>query len=153
MEKSVCRALISAILVTSEWKRVLDIIKLYNSFRAIDPKLYSSVVVRAFQQNDTESGWNLLKIIISLNQYPTCESFVAYWDYCKRHPTSFVENLERMLEFIGKNKIFISKLAVDELNNVLAEMRFKSKYSMIIERFVETCLEHSTWIKPSPLDC
>lgn len=102
---------------TQNWRKAANFIT-SNGFHCTRSSLciFNNLMKRAFLVADDQLGWEMLNRIGASNFQPDCQSFQVYWDYCTIDKPNFSNNIERMLEFIAKYDIIISKAAIDELS-------------------------------------
>lgn len=101
---------------TQNWRRAADFI-MTNEFHCTRSSLciFNNLMSKAFLDADSKLGWEMLNKIGASHFQPDCQSFQAYWDYCTVDTSNFFKNIEKMLEFIAKNDLIISKTAIEEL--------------------------------------
>lgn len=107
--------------MTREWRRALPAIDKYN-IRCCAENLeeFSIIAANAFWENEPQIGWDVLGKIIETDFAPQCIAFMAYLNYCvMNRNVEFVENLEKMLEFIGDHDITVSEAVVTELHSAI----------------------------------
>ncbi|XP_055325484.1 mitochondrial ribonuclease P catalytic subunit-like [Sitodiplosis mosellana] len=101
-----------------DWRNVLDLVKNQGlKCNRSSVQVFNNLTAQAFWDADTALGWEMLNKINREDFQPNCETFQAYLDYCSMDRATFVENLEKMLEFIGKNDVIVSKTVIKTLNH------------------------------------
>lgn len=101
-----------------DWRNVLDLVKNEGmSCNRSSVQMFNNLTVRAFWDADIALGWEMLNKINEKKFQPNCETFRAYLDYCSLDQATFVQNVEKMLEFIGTNDVIVSKVVIDDLNH------------------------------------
>lgn len=58
--------------------------------------------------------WNLLNAMADDCDEIQNEVFISYIGCCEREPSTFIENIDKLLTFIGENRIVISTKVVNE---------------------------------------
>lgn len=117
-----------------DWRSVLDLVKHEGmSCNRASIQVFNNLTAQAFWESDAVTGWNLLNTINQMDFQPNCEAFQAYLDYCSKDRVFFLQNIEKLLKFIAKNELIVSKAVIDDLNHrvsqfggsaVLAEMDY-----------------------------
>lgn len=109
---------LKTVSTTHNWRRAADFI-VSNDFHCDRSSLciFNNLISKAFLDVDHKFGWEMLNRVCSRHFQPDCQSFQAYWDYCTADKPNFFNNIEKMLEFIAKNELVISKRAVEELSH------------------------------------
>lgn len=117
---------------TGEWKHCVEIINKYNlKCSKENLKVFSDISANAFWENEVEIGWKMMRKIVEEHFAPNCISFIAYWHHCAENRDQFVVNVEKMLNFIGRNDILISKIAINELKKELDQLQFHASNTKI----------------------
>lgn len=116
-------------------------------------QIYNNLAEKAFHEADLEIGWEMFKKINDGNFQPHCKSFQAYWDYCSVNRGTFVKNIENMFEFIGKNKVIISKDVIDDLSHMIQHFGGTSVITKLNNEIIcENCQQHLDQLKQSTLE-
>jgi mitochondrial ribonuclease P protein 3 len=126
-----CENLIFALCMSDGWKesfKYLDMIRL--SCRPAT-MVYSAMAKAAFDHSDRDTGWQLLDQMINEEKFPKCLAYFAWIDLCLRDPSTCLENLNKMLEFVEANNIILSDVVVARLESVFQKFDYKCGRSTI----------------------
>lgn len=137
-----------------DWAKAVHLINregLYCS-RDLLP-VFNNLATNAFREMDTESGWQILNKIVANDFQPHCETFQSYWDHCFGERHKLQENIEQMLQFIGKNAILLSKASVEELCTALKQENIHSVITNVTnEGICESCQHQMQSMQQSLID-
>lgn len=107
---------------SSNWRNVLELVKNEGlECNRSSVQIFNNLTAQAFRDTDIKLGWEMLNKIHNNNFQPNCETFQAYLDYCSIDRATFKENVEKMLEFIGKNDVIVSKIVIEDLNHKIEQ--------------------------------
>lgn len=133
IDQDVCNHMIQVLSVTDRWKNSLD---LFYRIKRPAAKSYFSVIGKALKENEADVAWQLLDQCLSHDIIPSCQVFLDYWNFCRLSESSFVENVERIMAFIGRHEILVSQLTVNELMKVLRENGHQVELTNVSNGFV-----------------
>lgn len=103
---------------TKEWRRVANNLLNENEKIHCDRSslpMYNNLAAKAFYDAELVIGWEMLERMNASHFQPHCSTFQAYWDFCALNKDTFVENVEKMFEFIAKHDVIVSKNVIDDL--------------------------------------
>lgn len=114
---------LQAISKTPNWRKAADFIR-SNEFHCTRASLpvFNIVTTKAFLDADESLGWELIHKISTQFFQPNCDVFLAYWNFCSNERERFVENVEKMLAFMGKFDVIPSQEVVEELSKLVQKM-------------------------------
>lgn len=125
LDQTTCENLISALIVTPQWKESLHLLDMVKIAAQPTVHAYSMIAAKAFTSpGDMELGWKLLKEIGESGRQPKCEIFIQYLETIRSDPANFLNNLDRFLQFIAEYRITVSKAVVDKLQEVVKTSNF-----------------------------
>lgn len=105
-----------------DWRNVLDLVKNEGMpCNRLSVQVFNNLTAQAFRSSDNTLGWEMLHKISEKDFQPNCETFQAYLDYCTTDHATFAENMTKMLEFIGKNELIVSKTVIEDLSHRITE--------------------------------
>ncbi|XP_055854477.1 mitochondrial ribonuclease P catalytic subunit [Episyrphus balteatus] len=114
-----CENLIHGLLATSYWKDSLDILKMIKLSSSPSIHVYSLIISKAFLSNEIDLGWKFLEEMIEADKQPTCEVYISYIQYSSLDSVKFVENIEKLFNFLGKYEILISEAVIEKLKGTI----------------------------------
>ncbi|XP_055915742.1 mitochondrial ribonuclease P catalytic subunit-like [Eupeodes corollae] len=122
LDAGTCKNLIHGLLATSHWKDCVDILKIIQLSTSPSIGTYCAVISKAFASGQEHLGWTYLEEMMESNKQPTCEVYISYIDYASMDPLTFVENMDKMFEFVGKHEILVSEAVIEKLKSCLERL-------------------------------
>lgn len=114
--------MLHAIVLTDAWREAVPLLQSIQLTAKPTTSAFCVVAARAFQANEPAIGWQILHDCVAADRMPKCEVFLAYWQMCQRNvhtnPGVQIDELTKMLRFIGQHGFVVSRLVIDELANV-----------------------------------
>lgn len=133
LPSTVFKSVITGLCRTDDWRNSIDYIERIRDF-AVSNDIYHTVAHRAFKELDFDLGFNCLRGSVYKGE---TEIFNTYWASCMRDPSTALENLERMLAFIGEREILLQSSCIKSLLNVFngfgvvgKEVKIRSEYEL-----------------------
>lgn len=105
--------------ITRDWKQTITILDQVTSSRVL-----SSISERAFLENEADIGWEMFKKIKSLKLEIVPSAFLSYWQFCRANNGQLIQNIEKMLHFIGENGTILTEGVINKLNELLKEFNY-----------------------------
>lgn len=112
-------AIIYGLILTADWRKSIEIFDAIKISSKPSSTAYSIVIQRALQEQDEHLVWNLLNAMADDCGEIQNEVFISYIGCCEREPNTFIENIDKLLTFIGENRIVISTKVVNEFQRTL----------------------------------
>lgn len=132
MDASTCENLILAISKTNEWQKAEKLLEMIKLTCKPSATAYSIIISTAFTENAMDVGWRLLhEMVEDFDRIPKCQVFITYFKWCHQQLQNNIEHIEKMLNFIGQNRIMVSKAVVDELRNIFEKNDMQCQYTSI----------------------
>lgn len=121
--------MIHAIVCTHAWQEAVALLHSIQLTAKPSASAFSVVAARAFHANAPSIGWQVLHECMAAERIPKCEVFLAYWEMCQRNFQDEVqlEELNKMLRFIGQNALVVSQTVVNALAGVFQALGISSK--------------------------
>ncbi|KAG4071406.1 hypothetical protein HA402_011560 [Bradysia odoriphaga] len=113
LDSTSAEGIIYGLVLTADWRRSLEILDSIQI--SSKPSLYSAVVQRALQEQDEHLVWKLLDAMVTDCDEIQNEVFMSYIAFCEREAVTFSEHIDKMLTFIGDNRIVVSTTVVNEI--------------------------------------
>lgn len=73
-----------------------------------------------------EMGWKLLNDMVANNRSPNCNVFLSFIRIVDEKV-----KIEKMLAFIGQNRIFISRRVAKELHMIYRQLGYECKFTNV----------------------
>lgn len=135
-DASTCENLIHALCATEKWResfRLLDAVRVTANPSA---SAYCTIGARAFGDDQPTIGWKMLNECVSAEKTPRCDIFIAFIDWCGRQGNSVtLDELTKMLKFIGANDLVVSKRVVERLQRVYTNLGFSTQLMHVNKRY------------------
>lgn len=107
-------------MATDKWMNSIELLESIKLTSKPTASAYSVISSKAFDANQPEIGWQMLRECVSDEKIPKCEAFQSYIRWCHNTSTCF-DNITKMLQFIGQNNLVISRKVVNDLEHILTE--------------------------------
>lgn len=110
---------IYGLLLTDDWRKSLEILD-----SSLPSRVYSGVVERAIHEEDEELTWKLLNEMVAKCKIPKNEVFTSYIRLSEKKTSTFTDNINKMLTFIGDNQILVSTEVANDLQRAVRNFGF-----------------------------
>lgn len=120
LDASTAENVIFALCTTKEWKQSLSFLEMIKLTCNPNSSTYSVIISSAFRNHDFETGWNLLKELISYQRIAMPEIYTSWFANCPRN----IEEFEKMLNFVSNNNFLIPRNVGVELVKAFHELGF-----------------------------
>lgn len=120
---------VEGLCLTDQWKKSLSLL---TDLELKCRDAQSEIAAKAFSEGEIDLGFQMLDESISggleINQ-ETCDK---YWTYCQQQEQS-VENIERMLSFVGDKRKILSKSCVAKLHELVVQFDGRGHFTEVNE--------------------
>jgi pentatricopeptide repeat protein len=120
LDASTAENVIFALCATKAWKQTLDFLGMIKFSCKPNASTYSVIIATAFYNRDYDTGWKLLREMISNQRIALPEVYMSWFKNCPRN----IEDFEKMMYFIGNNNVLIPKNVGVDLAKAFHELGF-----------------------------
>lgn len=118
-------------MLTDKWQDTFNLLDMIKITTKPSTSSYNVIIAKTFNENQLEIGWKLLNEMIAIDRSPNCEVFLSYLHAVD---VKYVENIEKILSFIGDNRIVISRRVITELKYIYEKLGYSCQFTTIQTR-------------------
>lgn len=116
--------LIYGLVLTDDWRKSLEVLDAIQISSIVSPAVYSAIIQRAIQEEDEPIVWDLMNDMVRNCKNLRKDVFMSYIGFCERNSAKFAENINKMLAFIGDNRIIVTAEVATQLHSVFQKFDY-----------------------------
>lgn len=125
--------IVHGLCCTVQWKRSLSIMNETNDFSR---GAKTTVAEKAFREGELDLGFQLLDEIVTDGYEIAQKVCTAYWAFCRQNGEQYyVENVERMLRYLGSKNALLTKTCLQQLHDMINEFGSNASYTRVDRRY------------------
>lgn len=132
LDATTCENLIHALILTDAWAESLSLLDMIKITSTPSTSPYNVIIAKLFTENHMETGWKLLNEMVANDRSPNCNVFLSYM---QKVGNEKLDEIEKMLAFIGDNRIFISRKVAKELHTIYRRLGYECKFTNVQMRY------------------